>query len=198
MVFHPLLVITYLVGVFAWLSPETLGINPLKKLGFSVTIFIIFFYTFLIPTVLLYWLKRFGIISEYTLSNRKERPLPLFLVSILFFVLGGLVYFRLPIFQKLGLMFATVGLLILLIALISFFWQISAHAAGMGGILGTLLGAFLLTQQISLIYAFLVVLIITGFVLSARLALQAHTPAQIYVGSLLGLLVTFCSIIFIQ
>jgi membrane-associated phospholipid phosphatase len=48
----------------------------------------------------------------------------------------------------------------------------------------------------SLFYPVLVAILIAGFLMSARLHLNAHTPAQIIVGTILGFIVSLSVVIF--
>ena len=71
---------------------------------------------------------------------------------------------------------------------ITFFWRISLHTIGMGGLLG-FFTEMMVTQtfnQSMMIPVFMITVIIAGLVGSARLYLGAHTPAQIYAGYAVG------------
>jgi membrane-associated phospholipid phosphatase len=79
---------------------------------------------------------------------------------------------------------------------INIFWKISSHTASVGALAGMMvglsyfLGAFyFLSIALSLLMAGL-----TGF---ARLKLNAHTPAQVYAGFLLGF-ITIMALFFIK
>ncbi len=73
--------------------------------------------------------------------------------------------------------------------IVSQFWKISFHAIGMGGLLGLLFiiwikKFFLLSEELAWIVP--LVVLFSGLVGTARLYLNAHTPAQLYVGYLVG------------
>ena len=70
--------------------------------------------------------------------------------------------------------------------MISYFWKISIHMAGMGGITGLL---FMLCHQLdcNLFVPISLAIFFSGLVGSSRLIAGSHKPAQIYVGYLLGL-----------
>jgi hypothetical protein len=76
-------------------------------------------------------------------------------------------------------------------AIITFFWKISVHSLGIGGIVGILLIISSMVPESPVNYLLLAAILISGIVLSARLKLQAHTQAQVYVGFLLGLFISF-------
>ncbi len=73
--------------------------------------------------------------------------------------------------------------------IISFFWnnfmKVSAHANGMGSLLGVVIGLlFLSNRNIELLL--FIVLLLSGAVLSSRLYLKAHTQKEVWFGYFLG------------
>ena len=79
----------------------------------------------------------------------------------------------------------------LLIALcINFFWKISAHMIGIGGLLGGLMGVARI-HLINPYLLFIAVLLIAGLLGTSRIFLKRHTPLQVYAGFSLGFMCTF-------
>lgn len=78
--------------------------------------------------------------------------------------------------------------LILVATIITFFWRISLHTIGMGGLLGFFIEVIVTQpfQQSMMMVIFMITVVLAGLVGSARLYLNAHTPAQIYVGYAVG------------
>jgi uncharacterized protein YqgC (DUF456 family) len=72
------------------------------------------------------------------------------------------------------------------VAVISSFWQISAHATGVGGVSGALVGALIRLEDPALITPFLIAILISGWVTASRLHLNAHTMSEIGAGYALG------------
>ena len=66
-------------------------------------------------------------------------------------------------------------------------WKVSAHMAGMGGIIGAII-AFSIKLSVNMVLALMIFILIAGLVGFARLKLNAHTPGQIYTGFMIGLL----------
>ena len=58
-----------------------------------------------------------------------------------------------------------------------------------GGPLGILLFLHASLPESQLLYVVVAAIVVIGAVMSARLALQAHTPAEVYTGFLLGLVI---------
>jgi membrane-associated phospholipid phosphatase len=78
-----------------------------------------------------------------------------------------------------------------LLTLITSFWKISAHQTAMGGWVAVV--AVLSTKFTSepLFYYLLLIILLSGLFGTARLYLNAHRPAEIYGGFLLGFGICF-------
>ena len=131
----------------------------------------------LVPGVALLYLYRTGMIADVYLPERSQRARLLPLGVAWYF--AGLVVLWLvnaPT-PMLGAGSAFCGMA-LLVWQIDRFWKISIHATGVGGGLGIVLAA----AGWSLWPLFLSL----PLVMWARLRLQAHTPAQVWAGAILG------------
>ena len=80
------------------------------------------------------------------------------------------------------------GLCILISTLINLKYKISAHMVGLGGVLGVLISVSWLIKFDMTPY-YIATIIVAGFVAFARLILNEHKPAQLYLGFFLGLIV---------
>jgi membrane-associated phospholipid phosphatase len=83
------------------------------------------------------------------------------------------------------------GICIFLAAIVSIWWQISAHMIGIGGLLGALI-AFCYYLQMPIFFPISICIFIAGLIGFARLQLRAHVPSQIYVGFFVGCIMQFC------
>lgn len=74
---------------------------------------------------------------------------------------------------------------VVLTLIINLFWKVSAHAIGIAGVVGAVIG---LSLRIHYNLSPLIIMLISlfGLVGFARLKLLAHTPSQVYVGFLVG------------
>ena len=183
--FHPLLMVTY--GITIALMNTFLVLYPLrmKLLIWGST----FLSTAVLPGLFIYLLVRNGAASDLELSKRKERVLP-YLIFVTYVALC--LYFLYRMMMPFWLLSLLMGVCVaLLLALgINFFWKISAHMIGVGGLLGGLMGV----ARIHLINpypAFMVVLLIAGLLGTSRIFLKRHTPMQVYAGFSLGFMCTF-------
>lgn len=192
--FHPLLMPTLLFGLLLFLAPGAIGMD-----AFSVTLrlsllVLIFVGTFAVPSLLIFYLFRSGYVRSLHLSDLADRRLPYFLTALIYTFMTYLFAFQMQLVStiapEIAIMLGSIAVSILFVGLISLYWQISAHGVGIGGVLGGiggLMGRFGLTD---LFLPLLGLVLLTGFVASARLKLNAHTPAEIGAGLLLGLLVS--------
>ena len=79
---------------------------------------------------------------------------------------------------------------------ITFFWKISAHAAGVVGWLGFVLGF----QQVypstnTLFWPLVIAIALSGLVSWSRLYLNAHKPKEIFAGAALGFIISFAAVV---
>lgn len=185
-VFHPLLLPTYLFAIILYYMPVSTLTLP-YHIRWAV-LGMIFFTTFILPGAAAYSLVRLGHLDSVEMDKREQRGLPLFFTGVCYAVTAYLLY-REPNFD--ALFYFVMGVIaasVFLTYIISRFWKISAHATGMGGSLGLLLVLNWLAPEAMLVGPIALAIFLAGAVLSARLSLHAHTPAQVYAGFGSGLL----------
>lgn len=148
---------------------------------------IVFITTILLPLSCLPLLKSYSLITSYSLTERKDRMIPLAL-AILSYSLGLYLLMKLPgsnVFGRLQLA-GIISLVLLLI--ISYWWKISLHMAGIGG-LCALIFTFSIRFSTSLRAMFMLSILAAGLLAFSRLKLGVHKPSQVYVGFILGFIV---------
>ena len=130
-----------------------------------------------------------GAAVDLELSDRHERVVPylIFITSIM--VCAFYMYKMMLPFWFISLLLGACVALILAL-LINFFWKISAHAIGIGGLLGGIMGVARI-HLINPYWAFIIVILIAGLVGTSRIFLKRHTPMQVYAGFCLGFICTF-------
>ena len=153
--------------------------------------FIIAGINFFIPALVIILLKNLGVIQDIALNGRKERLIP-YMVSII--CLGTSAWFLgsrgAPVWMC---MFFTGGAVAGLVNLIiNFKWKISAHSAGIAGIIALLIR---LEKDMNVEPQLFIWLLITigaaGLLGSARIWLQRHTLWQVIAGYAVGFLSVF-------
>jgi len=128
-----------------------------------------------------------GKINSILLDERKERIYPLALTS-LFYLLTFILFKKIPILNFLHAYILGAFLSVFAGTIISLKWKISTHMMGLGGLTG-LVAMASINLNINLYYSLIGVIIATGLTGSSRLYLNAHTPAQVYIGYLAGLVI---------
>ena len=151
-----------------------------------------FFLSCAIPVSGIYILKVTKLITDYKL-RKGERFLPF---SIFFFSYGLLFYYFFS--AKLTIWFLAVlavpMMLFLIYALLSMFWKISVHMMGIGGLIGSILSICYNIKGLNLYVLFIILFILAGSLGVSRLALNRNTPAQVYVGFLVGIVVSYLTV----
>ncbi len=189
--FHPLLMTSVAVFVLFnsghYLSVVNAGIRD--------TIFSIFFIlTFLLPALFIPVLYYFRLISKLEIDLRKERLLPLISTTVIY----SLAYYFMqrismpPILLK--IIFSSIVVL-LVCTVATFFWKISLHSAGLGGLFGFVIYIGINNNLNVLLVGFIIILV-SGFVGSSRLYLTRHNQWQIYGGYLAGVIAVYLTMIF--
>ncbi len=182
-VLHPLLMPTYGLILLFSLNSFVSIIMPFKARVAMVVV--IFLNTALVPALFFVFLKSKRVISSLKMENRHERIIPFVITAIFYFVTYVMMQkFNLPriIYY---LIFGSACLIILSMT-INFWWKISIHMIGVGGMTGAFacIAVYLGINPLILLVALLLASGLTGF---SRLRLLAHTPAQVYAGFATGL-----------
>jgi hypothetical protein len=143
-------------------------------------------FTFLMPLLIIIILKRYKLIGNISMDNKDERRLPVLLTGLLF-AMHYYILHQLPL-PALYFSFLLSSLVTLLMCLgITYWWKISMHMAGVGGLCGALISLGIIWQTDVKLFVIMAILI-AGLTGSARIKLNAHTPAQVYTGFAAGLL----------
>lgn len=194
-ILHPLLMTTWFIFALTFLTPETIGLDILDNHGKWVMIGIFMLLTFILPMASIVILRITSNISSLTLEERTERLYPLIFTIIYY---GATCYFlvvQYKVSAELASILIGVLLTLIIITVITLFWKISVHSAAAWGVAGALLGLNIVMSSEILVYLLSTSILISGAIGSARLYLNAHTPAQVGWGGLLGFLICFFTIL---
>lgn len=179
---HPIVIPTIGILLFLSITP-----NIITKERQYLLISIVFFSTYIIPLISLIVLKTIGIVKSFQVASIKERKTPLFIMLIIFYVLGRLLI-NIPDFRELGILFYGTNISLAIVYLLfSFQIKSSLHILSMSSTLGFFL-LFANSYAISIFPIGIILIILTGVLASSRLHLKAHTPREIYFGFFIGLL----------
>lgn len=183
--FHPLLVPSYLYYIVCYQLPGVV-LRPLLPDRW-VVLGVVLMFTFVVPTMGSVALLRFGLIDSLELPARQQRAWP-FLLATLSFTIAAVLLYHPSLFDALLVqMMVGMALAVGLTFLITLRWKISAHGVGVGGALGLLALLYLGGTAGDLtLWWLLGAVLVAGAVLSARLALNAHSETQVWAGLGLG------------
>ena len=181
--FHPLMMLTYMLVLLLLVNPYLFGYN--NVLGGHFLILLIFLSTFFIPMVAILMMRFLGMIESFQMRDKKERIGPYISTGIFY-----LWMFRnlldnpdIPSAYKVFVLGATIALFTAFI--INLISKISMHAVGMGGLIGMTVITMLLfsydyftissvsfgTIQVSMTALLMLVILLSGIVCTSRLIL---------------------------
>jgi hypothetical protein len=137
-----------------------------------------------IPLAIMPLFKYRKIISDYSMSIRGERIIPLSF-GCLMYVITTIIFFSFNIPQILRTFVLAATITTILTTLITTRYKISVHAAGMGSLLATTM-VLSVKMYANLAQIWIPIILLAGMVMTARLYLRSHKPSQIYSGFALG------------
>ncbi|MEL7020388.1 MAG: hypothetical protein AAGK47_02155 [Bacteroidota bacterium] len=207
--FHPLLMMTYMLVILLLVNPYLFGVNSLNG-GMNLVI-PVFLFTFFIPALAVSMMKFLGLVQSFAMEDRMDRIGPYIITGIFYLWIfrNFLSNSEIPTAYT---SFVLGGVIALFVAFfINIFSKISLHAVGMGGLMGMVIitmflfsyGAFTVdipsigNVQMSMLTILLITILLTGLVGTCRLILSAHRPVDLYGGYLVGFLTQFLALRFL-
>ncbi len=179
--FHPCF-----LGTLLCLLLSEHNLTPVQGDFFWSFMGLIAIFTIVFPILFLVLFYRLGLVTSLHVERREERPI-LYGISLLFY--GVTAYF---LYSKgiagipVAYMMMHLTLLLGLVFILTFFYKVSAHAAGLGGLCGFWFALADFTMAESVLYGASLSFAFSGIVFSARLSLSAHSYAELVLGWLLG------------
>ena len=169
----------------------------LTEAGQWTVLSLIFLTTCIIPILVILMFRFAKVIKDLQMTDRKDRFFPFIFISIFYVIVAVLFHRQLPLNPLLSISLIAITVVVVLTNIITFFWKISAHSAGVVGWLGFIM----VYEQVNpgtntLLVPLLGAIALCGIVLWARLYLNAHKPIEILGGSVLGFLICYGSIYF--
>ena len=180
----PLLMPTYGVFLVMWVS-----VLCLLPYGTRVAVLLVCMgITCILPLIFLSVLRHFKLIKDLHVEVREQRFLP-YLFTVLCYIAAAyyLYYCHSP--QWFIMFMAGSAVTVLIMMLVNLKWKISAHMAGIGGVVALVyqihvqgLSAF------DLFWLLCFMIMLAGALGSARLVLKRHDTLQVLAGVVLGFL----------
>ena len=180
--FHPIFIPVY-AALFYFFGNDSYFSNPEKYLA----VFQIAIITIVVPVLLFFLLRSMGKIDSMMIPDISQRKTPLIILCFLTILLIRknitIDYFPQLYFFFLGGLFSTFSALILLF----FNTKASLHSMAMSTLTVFVIGLSIHYQTQS-IYTIAFLIFMNGVVASSRLEMNAHTPKELTIGFLLGII----------
>ena len=198
-IFHPLLILSYALMFLLLINPYVFSVQDYKAK--ALILFSIIMLSVVFPALSIFMMRGLGLIKSLEMKDKKERIVPLIITGI--FYLWLFVNIKnntlVPLAFKIFVLGATVSLF--LAFFINNFSKISLHTVGMGGLFAIVFiirynfsyESFIIDSRSLGIYEIhfnfivLIIIVISGLVGTARLALKAHNIKDVYAGYMVGL-----------
>jgi membrane-associated phospholipid phosphatase len=199
LVFHPLLMILYLLFMMA-------AINPYDFTAFQgeqkhLLIFQVVVSTVLLPGIAIVMMYSLGMVSSVELGDRKERMFPFIAVAVFYLWLFANFVYNPGIPRMLNVVLFASILAVFLAMVINLFIRLSVHCMAMGAVLSSVVLLYwdwtqLYSREIawsseSMFYLILLCIICAGLVGTARLQLKVHSTSEVYTGYMIGFISPF-------
>ena len=191
-ILHPTVLPT--VGAFLYFIFVTQTFEKRLQL---IVLGLIFVLTYIVPILLLFFLKNFGFIKDFQVSSIKERRVPVIFMILILYFLGNTIL-QIPVIRNLGILFYGTSLsLICIYILFSAKLKSSLHLVSMGNMLGFFL-IITNVNNLSILFIIILLIFLSGILASSRLYLKAHTPIELLIGFFLGFTSQFLLFISLQ
>lgn len=208
--FHPLLMVTYMLMLMLLMNPYQFGVYNFG--GQWKLVILVFLSTFAMPIFAVFLMRSLNMVKSMQLEDRFERIGPYILTGV--FYLWMFINFKNNTLIPKPLVIVMLGATISLFLAFFFnnFTKISAHAAGMGGLVAmalinslffnfdtfTLSLGKLAMFEVSTNFVLMTVIVLAGLVCTSRLFLGAHNEKQLYIGFAAGFASQFIALLILR
>jgi len=188
-VFHPLFIPFYVIWFLVIFHPSYFsGFTSFLKIRILL---ITALNTVFFPAFAILLMKGLGFIKSVFLHTQQDRIGP-YLSSMIFYFWAARIFFKFePQLNPVLASFMTGVFLTTVAGLLSnIYFKISMHAMGCGGMIGILL-VIMNSNSMLMTWPLCIAFLITGIICTSRMVVSNHTPKEIYLGLLVGLLCQF-------
>jgi len=187
-VFHPLFLPTYFFVFLAWTLPAML--EPISVALQPKFLLFFFLVTCGIPLLNVAVFRLFGTLRSFLMVERKERLLPFVFVSVIYIALTYMFVSQRMMnlndnFLKLKII---IDMLVVTGTVMTFFFKVSLHSLAIWGLIGMMMSLNKLTGISTIFYGSIVLILLAGFIMSARLKTGSHTLREVMWGAVAGLM----------
>ena len=183
MVFTPFYLPT--LGLLALFSFSYLSLLPFQYK--AIVIAIVYFFTILLPTLLIHVYRRHQQWNLIELGQRERRMVPYVLYILCYFTCVYIMRsLHIPHFMS-SIVVAALCIQIIC-AIVNGWWKISTHTAAIGGVVGALV-AFAAIFGFNPLPWLCITIIIAGILGTSRMILRQHSLSEVVSGFLVGVFV---------
>lgn len=183
---HPLLLPTYIFSLIFFAFPEI--ISPVNPSLYSTLLLVIAVSTCILPVFIVVLMYKLKLVQKINIEDRTDRFLPQIISCLIYSFVTWLFYSKISQVPTLYLVMASITLCMVIVTTTNFFWKISAHSTGMGGLVSFILFCTYFYGEETLFPFLGFIILFSGFVMYSRLYLQVHTLAQVCAGFMVGLI----------
>lgn len=171
-----------LVGLLALFTLSYLSLLPFSYK--CMVMAIVYLFTILMPTLLIYLFRRLMGWSLHDLGRREHRLIP-YAISIVCYYICVRVMGNMHFPHFMGSIVMVALIIQMLCAVINIWWKISTHTTAIGGVAGALF-AFANIFSFNPLFWVCLVTLLAGVLGTSRMILRMHSLSQVVVGYLLG------------
>jgi len=148
---------------------------------------VVFITTFVMPVLFTMFLVQKKIVASLELEKKEERKLP-FIATAFFYFIAYYLLKMLPVPPFFPFVILGAALVIITGFFINLKWKVSVHTMGIGGVLGLTWGLSEILY-IPVTIPFILLVLLSGVIGTARLIRGTHTQMQIYAGFFIGFII---------
>lgn len=142
--------------------------------------------TLLIPMITIIGFRLSGAVRSLHMERIQDRLIPFTTICIYFILTTYFLYQRNEFDPILWYTLSVITATIIGLTLITFFWKMSAHMTGLGGLLAVVIVMSDTFPTFQSLYPLIIGILLAGIVGTSRLYLNAHSPREVYAGLVYG------------
>ena len=181
-VFHPIIIPIASALLYFIIIPNHIP----KEIAYRI-LGLIFITTYILPVILLFFLKKIKLIEDFYLNSIDERKFPVTFFTVLSFLIGYLLL-KPDIINILAISFFACSLALAVVYVLFFLkFKTSLHALALAGLIG-FISIISYEYKSNLLLMLIILFLLFGIVSTSRLKLKAHTLPEVIIGFFVGFL----------
>jgi hypothetical protein len=182
--FNPFTAATWLFSLLYCFAPVVIA-------PYTTPLFLV--YVLLTTALIPYFSTEFVIFRKASeqmgLSPKSQRLLKLSFILILYGVDSYIFYSNFKVNAYVIVLMLSLTTTVAVLLIVRLFWNISIYSAAMSSVIGCLVALSLIIPELGIVLPCLIMLLVSGIMMTIRLAENVHSPGEVYTGGLVGFLV---------